>query len=56
MNDYDSKFDINLVIDFWELIISEDDRLFIFYFSIAILIHNRQVSLYKRSKDVYRPF
>jgi hypothetical protein len=40
---YFSKLEISLLIDFWELIISDDNRLNIFFFSIAVLIFNRKV-------------
>ena len=41
-----SKLEISLLIDFWDLIISDDNRLNIFFFSIALLIFNRKVSLF----------
>jgi hypothetical protein len=36
--------EIGLLVDFWDLIISDDNRLNIFFFSIALLIHNRKVN------------
>ena len=40
-----SKLEIGILIDFWDLIISDDNRLNIFFFSIALLIYNRKVRL-----------
>lgn len=36
-----SKFDLPIVIEFWELIVTEDNVLNIFFFAIALLLHNR---------------
>lgn len=39
-----NKFSITILIEFWEKIIDEDDRLNVFFFSIALLTANREVS------------
>lgn len=39
-----SKFEIDILIDFWDMIVQEDDQIFIFFFSVALILQNKQVS------------
>lgn len=36
---------MSILIEFWDQVISDDDKLNLFYFSVAILIHNRTAIL-----------
>mgnify|MGYP007131733353 CR=1 FL=1 len=46
---------MDTLLDFWELIIQEDDQSFIFFFSVALLIYHKQVtSLFFTFLDYFR--
>ena len=45
-----SKLDLKLVIHFWHLYMDQDDVTMIFFFSIALLIHHKQVINYLSDK------
>ena len=40
-----SKFEIEVILLFWEKIMEEDNPLMIFYFSVALLLHHKQTLL-----------
>ncbi|CDW77412.1 tbc1 domain family member related [Stylonychia lemnae] len=45
------KFEIDVIVEFWDMILEEDDQFFIFFFSVSLLIHNkivRTISLIKQ--------
>ena len=45
-----SKLDLKTTLRFWDFILEEDEPSSIFFFSIALLIHNRQVKCNKSHK------